>query len=174
MVIAASWYGKAKTVAQMVAIVLFIVKDGVVITDFSGVVRSPLYLVSWAVMIVALVLTIVSMLDYFSKARGLLGFQPAAARRAGVAEENGAGGVSASAAGGRERRGSEGAGGAAGVQEAGGEATQETCRQAAARVVSLAREAGVSVGTAESLTAASWRPRSPRCRGRPPACAAAW
>ncbi len=153
VVIAASWYGKAKTVAQMVAIVLFIVKDGVVITDFSGVVRSPLYLVSWAVMIVALVLTIVSMLDYFSKARGLLGFQPAARGGGrGVAEENGAGGVSASAAGGRERRGSEGAGGAAGVQEAGGEATQETCRQAAARVVSLAREAGVSVGTAESLT----------------------
>ena len=119
VVIAASWNGKAKTVAQMVAIVLFIVKDGVVITDFSGVVRSPLYLVSWAVMIVALVLTIVSMLDYFSKARGLLGFQPAARGGGrGVAEENGAGGVSASAAGGRERRGSEGAGGAAGVQEA--------------------------------------------------------
>ena len=61
----------------MVAIVLFIVKDSVVITDPEGVLHSPLYLVSWAVMIVALVLTIVSMLDYFAKARGLWGFRGA-------------------------------------------------------------------------------------------------
>ena len=41
MVIAASWYGKAKTVAQIVAIVLFIVKDSVVITDPQGVLHNP-------------------------------------------------------------------------------------------------------------------------------------
>ena len=42
VVIAASWYGKAKTVAQIVAIVLFIVKDSVVITDPQGVLHNPL------------------------------------------------------------------------------------------------------------------------------------
>ena len=153
VVIAASWYGKAKTVAQMVAIVLFIVKDGVVITDFSGVVRSPLYLVSWAVMIVALVLTIVSMLDYFSKARGLLGFQPAArgGGRGGRRKPAPRAGVSATPR----------AAGSAG--EARAQAARQACRRQAerrrrnvpaggARVVALAREAGVSVGTAESLT----------------------
>ena len=35
---------------------------------------SPLYVTSWAVMVVALVLTIVSMADYLAKARHLLGF----------------------------------------------------------------------------------------------------
>lgn len=73
-VIAASWYGKAKTVAQIVAIVLFIVKDSVIIVDFASVLHSPLYLISWAAMAVALLLTIISMLDYFVKARELLGF----------------------------------------------------------------------------------------------------
>ena len=85
VVIAASWYGKAKTVTQIVAIVLFIIKDSVVITDPEGVLHNPLYLVSWAVMIVALVLTIVSMLDYFVKARELLGFT-SASRKADRAE----------------------------------------------------------------------------------------
>lgn len=73
VVIAASWYGKAKTVFQIIAIVLFIVKDSLAMST-SGLLASPLYLISWAVMLVALVLTIVSMLDYFVKARFLLGF----------------------------------------------------------------------------------------------------
>ncbi len=73
-VIAASWYGKAKTVSQIIAIVLFIIKDSVISIDKAGVLQDPLYLFSWAVMIVALILTLVSMLDYFVKARELLGF----------------------------------------------------------------------------------------------------
>ena len=75
-VIAASWYGKAKTVTQIIAIVLFIVKDSVVHIDPLEALYSPLYLVSWVVMIVALILTVISMLDYFVKARELLGFVP--------------------------------------------------------------------------------------------------
>lgn len=75
-VIAASWYGKAKTVTQIIAIVLFIVKDSVVRIDPLQALYNPLYLLSWAVMIVALVLTIISMLDYLAKARHLLGFAP--------------------------------------------------------------------------------------------------
>ena len=76
VVIAASWYGKAKTVAQIVAIVLFIVKDSVVITDPQGVLHNPLYLVSWLAMLIALALTVISMLDYFVKAKEILGFAP--------------------------------------------------------------------------------------------------
>ncbi|MFR1639333.1 MAG: CDP-diacylglycerol--glycerol-3-phosphate 3-phosphatidyltransferase [Eggerthellaceae bacterium] len=80
VVMAASWYGKAKTVTQIIAIVLFIVKDSVVVADPAGVLHNPLYLVSWAVMLVALALTIVSMLDYFVKAKELLGFAPSGKR----------------------------------------------------------------------------------------------
>ena len=73
-VIAASWYGKAKTVLQIVAIVLFLIKDSVDVPTFDSVLHNPLYIVSWIVMIAALVMTIVSMLDYLSKARHLIGF----------------------------------------------------------------------------------------------------
>lgn len=74
VVIAASWYGKAKTVTQIIAIVLFIIKDSHPVTDLGSVLSNGLYLFSWFVMLVAVVLTIVSMLDYFVKAREILGF----------------------------------------------------------------------------------------------------
>ncbi|MEG0505265.1 MAG: CDP-alcohol phosphatidyltransferase family protein, partial [Raoultibacter sp.] len=74
VVIAASWYGKAKTVTQIIAIVLFLIKDSHVVSSISAVFEDKLYLISWAVMIVALILTIISMLDYFVKAKELLGF----------------------------------------------------------------------------------------------------
>lgn len=73
-VIAASWYGKAKTVFQMVAIVMFIVKDSHVITNFNMLMHDWLYILSWIVMIIAVILTILSMFDYLYKARFLLGF----------------------------------------------------------------------------------------------------
>lgn len=74
VVIAASWYGKAKTVTQIIAIVLFIVKDSIIPVSPGDELANPLYVLSWAVMVVALALTIISMLDYFAKARHLLGF----------------------------------------------------------------------------------------------------
>lgn len=80
VVIAASWYGKAKTVSQIIAIVLFIIKDSHALHDFSDVLADKLYLISWAVMIIALVLTIISMLDYFVKARHILGFESATSK----------------------------------------------------------------------------------------------
>lgn len=76
-VIAASWYGKAKTVFQIVAIVLFIVKDSLYLPTPADAWGNPLYLLSWVVMLIALVLTIVSMLDYLSKARHILGLKRA-------------------------------------------------------------------------------------------------
>ena len=74
VVVAASWYGKAKTVTQIIAIILFLVKD--VCFNGASPIDSPLYLLSWTVMIVAIVLTIVSMVDYFVKCMPLLGLAP--------------------------------------------------------------------------------------------------
>jgi len=78
VVIAASWYGKAKTVFQMVAIVMFIVKDNLSLEfpTIGDVFGSPFFVASWAVMGIALILTIMSMMDYLSKARHLIGFAP--------------------------------------------------------------------------------------------------
>ena len=74
VVIAASWYGKAKTVTQIIAIVLFIVKDSILPANSANPIDNPLYVLSWVVMLAALALTIISMMDYFVKARHLLGF----------------------------------------------------------------------------------------------------
>lgn len=74
VVIAASWYGKFKTVFQMIAIVLFCVKDSYMVGSVGTAFSDWLWVLSWGVMIVALVLTVVSMLDYIAKARHLIGF----------------------------------------------------------------------------------------------------
>lgn len=85
-VIAASWYGKVKTVFQMIAIVLFIIKDSHVIYDVSMLQQDWLYLFSWFIMVIALVLTLVSMFDYLYKARHLIGFT----KKNGSTEDGGA------------------------------------------------------------------------------------
>lgn len=73
VVVAASWYGKAKTVFQIIAIVMFIIKDShPFISDPT--VETTFYIISWIFMIIALVLTVVSMLDYLAKCRGILRF----------------------------------------------------------------------------------------------------
>ena len=87
VVIAASWYGKAKTVTQIIAIVLFIVKDSIFPVTSPNPFDNPLYVLSWLAMIVALALTIISMMDYFAKARHLLGFTTSK-ERALLREEN--------------------------------------------------------------------------------------
>lgn len=74
VVIAASWYGKAKTVFQIIAILLFIIKDSDLLLRIHVDAGWTLYIVSWLFMIIALVLTIVSMVDYFVKCAPLLGF----------------------------------------------------------------------------------------------------
>lgn len=75
-VIAASWYGKFKTVFQMIAIVLFVVKESPIVRDASEAFYLSVYALSWFIMLIALVLTVVSMIDYVSKARHLIGFKP--------------------------------------------------------------------------------------------------
>ena len=66
VVIAASWWGKAKTTFQIIAIVLFLLKEGVSSLDSVTVFTDPLYLLAWTTMIIALVLTVVSMFDYIN------------------------------------------------------------------------------------------------------------
>lgn len=76
VVIAASWYGKCKTVFQMIAIVLFTIKDSYMVGSIADPFSDILWVISWAVMIIALILTIVSMLDYVVKAKDLIGLTP--------------------------------------------------------------------------------------------------
>lgn len=73
-VIAASMYGKVKTVLQIMAIVLFTVKDSLQISLLGGVFDRCFTVLSWLVLFAAVVMTIVSMLDYFRKSREVLGF----------------------------------------------------------------------------------------------------
>lgn len=147
-VIAASWYGKAKTVTQIIAIVLFLVKDSPVTVQFFGEAYSALYWFAWAVMAAAVVLTIVSMLDYFAKARELLGFVSSKKAASKAATEE-ASGVSCST----EHQSGD-ADGAVIVcaREDAPAPTESELRLLAERVLSAARRSGVSLATAESLT----------------------
>jgi CDP-diacylglycerol--glycerol-3-phosphate 3-phosphatidyltransferase len=72
-VIAASSLGKFKTVFQIIAMILFIVKDSRVLLDLSTQLAFAVSLLSWIIMLVALVLTLISMVDYFIKSASILG-----------------------------------------------------------------------------------------------------
>lgn len=74
LVIAASWWGKVKTVTQIAAIVLFLIKGTPLLGYYSQSLDDGMYLLAWFAMILAIFFTIASMLDYFRKARTLLGF----------------------------------------------------------------------------------------------------
>lgn len=145
-VIAASWYGKAKTVTQIIAIVLFLVKDSAVVVGFFGAWYPALYAVSWAVMLAAVVLTIVSMLDYFSKARDLLGFAPSKKAQRESAERDKAQGAC------EEPASPDSAHGDAAVAITEGAPTDAELHVLAEAVLSTARAKGATVATAESLT----------------------
>lgn len=147
-VIAASWYGKAKTVTQIIAIVLFLVKDSPVTLQFFGEAYSALYWFAWAVMAAAVVLTIVSMLDYFAKARELLGFVSSkkSASKAAVKEVSGA-----SCPTEHQLVDADGTVGTRPREDVPAP-TEDELRLLAERVLSAARRRGVSLATAESLT----------------------
>lgn len=72
MVIAASWYGKVKTVLQIVAIIAFIVKDSALLEGLGADVNAFLQATAWTVMGAAVIMTIVSMVDYFRHAADVL------------------------------------------------------------------------------------------------------
>jgi CDP-diacylglycerol--glycerol-3-phosphate 3-phosphatidyltransferase len=71
-VIAASWYGKLKTVLQICAILLFIVKDSNFFHGLPSDAQAWTQVVAWSVMAAAVVMTIMSMVDYFIHARDVL------------------------------------------------------------------------------------------------------
>ncbi len=68
LVIAASWYGKLKTVLQIIAIVMFLVKDSTLIALFGPQFVVVFNAASWLFMGAAVILTILSMVDYFRHA----------------------------------------------------------------------------------------------------------
>ena len=72
-VIAASMVGKFKTVFQMIAIVLFAVKRSYMVGTLGEAFSDFLWTFSWVIMIIALALTIASMVDYLVKAREVIG-----------------------------------------------------------------------------------------------------
>lgn len=72
MVIAASWYGKLKTVLQIIAIILFIVKDSALLLPLGADFFLFIQAVSWTVMGAAVIMTIMSMVDYFRHAADVL------------------------------------------------------------------------------------------------------
>ena len=67
-VIAASWYGKAKTVSQIIALTMFILVDALPALIGQWL-ATPFFILSWVVLAVSLVLTILSMADYFIKSK---------------------------------------------------------------------------------------------------------
>jgi len=71
-VIAAGSFGKLKTVFQIIAIVMFIIKDSMPVMALGDTVASAFNILSWAVMLVALFLTVYSMMDYFYHARDVI------------------------------------------------------------------------------------------------------
>lgn len=72
-VIAASVFGKWKTVFQIIAIVAFIVKDSVLLPRYLGSGAADVFQwLAYAVMAVAVVLTVLSMIDYFYHARDII------------------------------------------------------------------------------------------------------
>lgn len=72
-VIAASVYGKIKTVLQIIAIVAFTVKDSPLLVQYAGAAGAHAFgLLSWVVMGAALLMTAVSAIDYFYKARNVI------------------------------------------------------------------------------------------------------
>ncbi len=127
VVVAASWYGKAKTVFQIIAILLFIVKGSDLLLSLHPDMGSALYAVSWFFMAIALVLTILSMVDYFVKCAPILGF--------------GSIGTSSS----KEETADAGLG----QQEI---PTEKDIEDAAKLVVAKAKDRGLKLSTAESCT----------------------
>jgi len=71
-VIAASWYGKVKTVVQIIAIIMFIVKDSGLLKLLGAEFFLFFQVASWAVMGAAVVMTLMSMVDYFRHAADVL------------------------------------------------------------------------------------------------------
>ncbi len=146
VVIAASWWGKVKTVTQIVAIVLFLIKGTPLLGFYNQSLDDGMYLLAWFAMLLAVFFTIVSMLDYFRKARTLLGFgEEGSEAESGVAA--GAGAV----AGEGESTSVDASAGTTDAAAGTGVFTPELIEKATS-VLEAARAAGKHIATAESCT----------------------
>ena len=151
-VIAASWYGKFKTVFTMVAIVAFVVLESPLVASFSLLAYQMLVWFSWITMVIALGLTVFSMVDYISKARHLIGFKPKGSAASGASRTTTDFGTS--------RATSDAAASLLGDASLLGTDAETMCTgefdaatyELAEKVVALARNKGVMVATAESCT----------------------
>jgi len=123
VVIAASMVGKFKTVFQMIATVLFSIKRSYMFGSLGEAFGDFLWVISWIVMIIALALTIVSLIDYLYKAREVIGFMVPQGAKTGAGE------LSSSE-----------------------EALQKQAYDLAQEIVTVATEKGITITTAESLT----------------------
>jgi len=65
VIVAARWSGKVKTALTLVAIVMFIIKRSSILMNVSTTFYLAFYILSWLIMIAALVMTVVSMIQYF-------------------------------------------------------------------------------------------------------------
>jgi CDP-diacylglycerol--glycerol-3-phosphate 3-phosphatidyltransferase len=72
-VIAASPLGKLKTWFQIIAVILFIIKGSALVSGLPPTPHAVIYYGSWAVMLLAILLTLLSMLDYFFKSARAFG-----------------------------------------------------------------------------------------------------
>ncbi len=75
VVIAASWYGKVKTVSQIVAIIAFIIKDTVQFHALGDAFAAGFNAFAWIAMLFAVIMTILSMVDYFAKSKAIFGYE---------------------------------------------------------------------------------------------------
>lgn len=69
LVVAAAWPGKVKTVLQILAIICFIIKNSFLIQIHGDFFSTAFFYFSWTLMAAAVVMTIVSMIDYFWKTK---------------------------------------------------------------------------------------------------------
>jgi CDP-diacylglycerol--glycerol-3-phosphate 3-phosphatidyltransferase len=180
LIIAASPLGKAKTVLQIIAVLLFLLKDMPALWLLSGALKNALQYFSWTVMIAAVALTLLSLADYFYKSAAALGLplkpvEKPAPGRLSASPATAAGTIApaladgASAVTGQAAVASVVTGQAvtalateplaAGAAAAGtiapalaDEPGALPCADLPAQVIATARAAGLSVGTAESCT----------------------
>jgi len=151
-VIAASNLGKAKTVFQIIAVVAFIVKDSLE-AIWNLLFGSQLVWIvnafAWISISLAVLITIVSLVDYFMNSAEVLGFErmgPWARRAAGNEDKTG----SAEAA--------EGEASSAGVEAVEAYESHDSdsysteITELATAVLAAARARGITIGTAESCT----------------------
>jgi CDP-diacylglycerol--glycerol-3-phosphate 3-phosphatidyltransferase len=75
VVIAASKLGKVKTVAQIIAILLFILKMSPLLSQVAPGFQTFAWYFAWTVMIIALALTIISLVDYMISSAEVMGFK---------------------------------------------------------------------------------------------------